>query len=120
MDLRARKQFPTLDTRMLRDYLNGDRRASVSAGRALSYLAAFAVVRPLGPRGAAGPQSKGAVREPAPLVVVATDRAVLRGYEWALYGAGLLVWLVGVLLFQRFVRTLARSDDDQLRWLRLN
>jgi hypothetical protein len=35
MDLRARRQFPTLDTRMLRDYLNGDRHASASAGRAL-------------------------------------------------------------------------------------
>jgi hypothetical protein len=77
-------------------------------------LAAFAALQPVDAPGAT-PRT---VVELAPLLMVTTDREVLNRYiSWIKLAGGLLLAAILVLLFC-FVWSLARGDDEKLRWLR--
>ena len=78
-------------------------------------LAAFATLQPDAPR-----QAGIEAAELAPLLVVTTDRDLLIRYTQPLLWTGVVLWAASILLFIGFVATLARSDEDKLRWLKGN
>ena len=54
----------------------------------------------------------------APLLMVATERAVLTRYTRGINAMGILLLLAGALLLGRYISILVRGDDERLRSLR--
>jgi serine/threonine protein kinase len=80
------------------------------------YLAAFAPLQDVPKNGAKNLTAADA----APLLMVATERAVLTGYTWGLYCVGVFLWFAGLGLLLRFFSVLARSDQEKLLRLKGN